>query len=94
METKHKALSWSLWGIIPFLNIVAALSLFRLRQKAYTLFCSILGISLINAAVHFSLESDPLLAGSRGLAGVILGYMILMAVCFYARHLKTEGVLG
>jgi len=92
-EMRSKALGWTLWGMIPLLNIIGAFSLFRMKKAAHSIFCAILGLGLANALLRALFDPDPLLTGSNELIGTALGYVILVLVCIYTYNLKKHGAL-
>ncbi|MCF8023950.1 MAG: hypothetical protein K9K82_00485 [Desulfobacteraceae bacterium] len=88
----------SLWGILPAANIAGAVSLFLMRRIAFAIFSGLLAAK-IALQMFFETPLSNAISGGGGSAnmemilGYGLGYIILLAVCIYARHLKKTGIL-
>ncbi len=91
---RSQAVRWTLFGLLPALNVAAAISLFAMRGIAFHLFSAVLAAGLANIGLHllfFDLASH--IQSGPGLIGTIIGYGITFTVCIYTYRLKKSGVL-
>jgi hypothetical protein len=92
-DLKKASLTWSLGGLIPVLNIAAAVSLFLLRKVALYLFMAIVALGLINGLWQLLTSDWFENIGGQGCLGAIIGYSIATLICVYIFRLKQRGVL-
>ncbi len=87
--------AWSLFGLLPALNIAAAVTLFKMRAAAFYLFTGLLVVRICNDTILLLFFEQLAQFDSSGekLTGLIIGYGINLAVCFYAYRLKQTGRL-
>ncbi len=90
---KEQILLWSLGGVIPLLNIIAAISLFMMRKAAFYLMLGLLGIKAVNDLLQVVLTNNAEQFSSQGMIGVTLGYVISILICIYTYKLLKRGVL-
>jgi hypothetical protein len=91
---RTQAKIWTLFGLLPALNIAAAVSLFKMRRIAFYLFSGVLAAGLANIGLQllfFDLASH--IQSGRGLVGAVIGYGITFTVCIYTYRLKKSGAL-
>jgi hypothetical protein len=86
-------IDYALTIVVGLLNLSAAIALFLLRKIARDLFLASLALSLILAAWQAATKGWVDALGGPGFVGVLIGYILLIAVCIYAWHLRRKGVL-
>lgn len=79
--------------VVVLLTIAGAVAIFLLRKVSFHLFVTALVLSVL--ATLWNVISKGALAalGSTGFVGVLIGFGILAAVCWYALELRNRGVL-
>jgi hypothetical protein len=79
--------------IMGLANLVGAVALLLLRKIAFYLFAVALGANLILAAWHTATKGWMAAVGGAGFVGVVIGWVLLIAVCIYSWRLVQRGVL-
>jgi hypothetical protein len=79
--------------VVGLLNMTGAVALFLLRRIALAFFLSGLGLGIISVVWHAATKGWIAAIGGPGLVGVLLGYVIVIAVCAYVWRLSKTGVL-
>ena len=79
---------------IGVIGIAGAISLFLLRRLAVVLFSLALVLNLALTAFQTIRTNLAEALGGSGLFGLLLGWLILVAVILYARGLTKRGVLS
>lgn len=79
--------------ILLGINIVAAILLFRMRRSSFHFFMAGLFISFVYTIVHTLNSGGIQVYGSSGVAGIIGGYAIKVAICAYVWRLRNAGRL-
>jgi hypothetical protein len=91
---RFQAKVWTLFGLLPALNIAAAVSIFKMRRIAFYLFSWAMAAGLANIGLQllfFDLASR--IQSGPGLVGTVIGYGITFTVCIYTYRLKKSGAL-
>lgn len=86
-------IDWFLTLLIGVVGIAAAVSLFLLRRIAILLFSTALALNILLTAVQSFQTNWAEALGGPGLVGVLIGWVILVVILFYARGLAKKGVL-
>jgi hypothetical protein len=87
------SVDWFFTLSIGVIGIAGAISLFLLRRLSVTLFSISLALNLAFTAFHMMRTNWIEALGGAGLFGILIGWVILVAVILYARHLMKRGVL-
>lgn len=82
--------AWSMFGLLPAVNIAAAVALFRMRAAAFYLFSGLLAARICNDTILLLFFDQLANIESSGekLTGLFIGYAITLAVCVYTYRLK------
>jgi hypothetical protein len=78
---------------IGLINLIAAIYLILLNKIAFFLFCSSLIINILFTSLQAINKGFLKTLSSGGLIGAIIGYLILIGVCLYARKLIKSNIL-
>ncbi len=97
MQAYYESLSAFDYGLsilMGVLNVVGAISLFRLRKSAVWLFAVALGLNGL-LALSYTLSTNWIeaMAETGVLGDVFVGWAIGLGIVFYAWRLKHKGVL-
>jgi hypothetical protein len=84
---------WFLTLSIGLLSIAGAIFLFLLRRQAVILFSISLALSFGFTGYQIMRTNWIEATGSPGLSGILIAWLISVAVILYARHLTKIGVL-
>jgi hypothetical protein len=87
-------IDWFFSSAIGLIGFIAAVCLFLLRRIAVVLASVALALNLAFTAFQTMRTNWITAIGSAGLVGALLGWLILVAVIVYARHLTKRGVLA
>lgn len=79
---------------IAFLNITAAVLLFRLKRLAPFFFLSAFFLGLLSFSYQIAAKNWLASINGAGLLGVVIGQLLLVAIIFYAFRLRKRGVLS
>jgi len=85
---------WFFALAIGAVGLSAAICLFLLRRVAVALFSVSLALNLTLTAVHIMRTNSTEALSGGSLVGLMLGWLILIAVIVYARGLAKRGVLS
>jgi hypothetical protein len=75
------------------LNLMAAVSLFRLRRMAAYLFTATLALSIVGWLLRAALGGWAATVAAYGGAPIWFGYATSTAICLYSWHLASQGRL-
>jgi hypothetical protein len=88
------SVDWFLSLSIGVIGVAGAISLFLLRRLAVVLFSLALALNLTFTMFQTMRTSWTEALGGSGLFGVLLGWLILVAVILYTLRLSKKGVLS
>jgi len=81
--------------LVGFLNLFAAISLFRLKKTALYLFTVSYSLGILITAWHIASKGwVQAIGGSSGIGGAILGWCLIVAVYTYTLKLYKTKVLS
>ncbi|MBI4524440.1 MAG: hypothetical protein HY695_11600 [Deltaproteobacteria bacterium] len=85
---------WFFSFSISVLSFAGAVSLFLLRRVAVALFAVAFGLNIALTLFHTVRTNWTEAVGGPGIVGIVLGWVVLIAVILYARSLAKKGVLA
>jgi uncharacterized membrane protein YecN with MAPEG domain len=74
-------------------NLTAAVLLFLLRKQTFYLFAIALVANLLMTIWHTISNNFMANMSSGRLIGMVIGWIILLVICVYTKHLEKAGVL-
>ena len=79
--------------VISGINAVGAILFIQLRRSAYYLFLTAFIVSLVFIGYQIVAKNWLNAIGAPGIPGIVVGWMLILAILFYARHLVKTRVL-
>ena len=86
-------IDYSLSVILEVANLAGAISLFLLRKVALYLFGGALVVNMLTTMWQALGTNLTQVMGPSGLSGTIIGWVIMISVCFYTWRLARNGIL-
>ncbi|MDY6905966.1 MAG: hypothetical protein SWH61_14915 [Thermodesulfobacteriota bacterium] len=92
---RQQALAWSMYGLIPAVNLTGGVLLLLLHRWAFYAFSLALVLNVGNMLKYFIAERGAVaLTSGSSVVGVFLGLAVIVAVCVYTYRLRESGILS